>query len=106
MMFSADWTVRNANPACVTTPNSTSPAKYRGAMMSDGKQNVAKSYAFVNSVRFRIHATLRYMTAATDASAARAFAASRFAPRYSAMLSACSRARTNPKRIVASRRNA
>ena len=80
-MLSAPCTVRNAYPACVTTPNSTSPAKYLGAMMRLGNANVANSYALVKSARLRPHSILRRSVRAASASLARAAASSRAAPR-------------------------
>ena len=106
MMFSAPCTVLNAIPACVTTPNSTSPAKYLGAMMRLGSANVANSYALVNSARLRLHAIFLRSTDATMVRNPRAAAASRLAPPYSAMDSACSLARTKPNLKSASLRSA
>ena len=106
MMLSAPCTVLNAIPACVTTPNSTSPAKYLGAMMRLGSANVANSYALVKSARLRLHAIFLRSTAATIARKPLAAAASRLAPPYSAMDSACSLARTKPNLRSASLRSA
>mmetsp|Transcript_5003 Transcript_5003/g.20597 ORF Transcript_5003/g.20597 Transcript_5003/m.20597 type:complete len:238 (-) Transcript_5003:922-1635(-) len=106
MMLSAPCTVLNAIPACVTTPNSTSPAKYLGAMMRLGSANVANSYALVKSARLRLHAIFLRSTAATIARKPLAAAASRLAPPYSAIDSACSLARTKPNLRSASLRSA